>query len=112
MPTFFAGLPRASAAPGAVTVAPASANDILAPMSGSVIALEQVPDSTFASGLLGKGSPLSPAVGRAIAPFPGEVASLFQTKHAIGLQSDSGIELLIHVGIDTVNSTACPLPRM
>ncbi len=89
--TFFAGLPRASAAPGAVTVAPASANDILAPMSGSVIALEQVPDSTFASGLLGKGVAIIPAVGQVIAPFPGEVASLFQTKHAIGLQSDSGI---------------------
>ena len=73
--TFFAGLPRASAAPGAVTVAPASANDILAPMSGSVIALEQVPDSTFASGLLGKGVAIIPAVGQVIAPFPGEVAS-------------------------------------
>lgn len=106
--TFFAGLPRASAAPGAVTVAPASANDILAPMSGSVIALEQVPDSTFASGLLGKGVAIIPAVGQVIAPFPGEVASLFQTKHAIGLQSDSGIELLIHVGIDTVKLDGVP----
>lgn len=106
--TFFAGLPRASAAPCAVTVAPASANDILAPMSGSVIALEQVPDSTFASGLLGKGVAIIPAVGQVIAPFPGEVASLFQTKHAIGLQSDSGIELLIHVGIDTVKLDGVP----
>ncbi|PLN25191.1 PTS beta-glucoside transporter subunit IIABC [Klebsiella pneumoniae] len=106
--TFFAGMPRASAAPGAVTVAPASANDILAPMSGSVIALEQVPDSTFASGLLGKGVAIIPAVGQVIAPFPGEVASLFQTKHAIGLQSDSGIELLIHVGIDTVKLDGVP----
>lgn len=106
--TFFAGLPRASAAPGAVTVAPASANDILAPMSGSVIALEQVPDSTFASGLLGKGVAIIPAVGQVIAPFPGEVASLFQTKHAIGLQSDSDIELLIHVGIDTVKLDGVP----
>lgn len=106
--TFFAGLPRTSAAPGAVAVAPVSANDILAPMSGSVIALDQVPDSTFASGLLGKGVAIIPAVGKVIAPFPGEVASLFQTKHAIGLQSDSGIELLIHVGIDTVKLDGVP----
>ncbi|CAH5636290.1 TPA: PTS beta-glucoside transporter subunit IIABC [Klebsiella quasipneumoniae] len=106
--TFFAGLPRASAAPGAVAVAPVSANDILAPMSGSVIALDQVPDSTFASGLLGKGVAIIPAVGKVIAPFPGEVASLFQTKHAIGLQSDSGIELLIHIGIDTVKLDGVP----
>lgn len=106
--TFFAGLPRASAAPGAVAVALVSANDILAPMSGSVIALDQVPDSTFASGLLGKGVAIIPAVGKVIAPFPGEVASLFQTKHAIGLQSDSGIELLIHVGIDTVKLDGVP----
>lgn len=106
--TFFAGLPRASAAPGTVAVAPVSANDILAPMSGSVIALDQVPDSTFASGLLGKGVAIIPAVGKVIAPFPGEVASLFQTKHAIGLQSDSGIELLIHVGIDTVKLDGVP----
>lgn len=106
--TFFAGLPRASAAPGAVAVAPVSANDILAPMSGSVIALDQVPDSTFASGLLGRGVAIIPAVGIVIAPFPGEVASLFQTKHAIGLQSDSGIELLIHVGIDTVKLDGVP----
>ncbi len=106
--TFFAGLPRASAAPGAVAVAPVSANDILAPMSGSVIALDQVPDSTFASGLLGRGVAIIPAVGKVIAPFPGEVASLFQTKHAIGLLSDSGIELLIHVGIDTVKLDGVP----
>ncbi|RWT56561.1 PTS beta-glucoside transporter subunit IIABC [Klebsiella quasipneumoniae subsp. similipneumoniae] len=106
--TFFTGLPRASAAPGAVAVAPVSANDILAPMSGSVIALDQVPDSTFASGLLGRGVAIIPAVGKVIAPFPGEVASLFQTKHAIGLQSDSGIELLIHVGIDTVKLDGVP----
>ena len=98
--TFFAGLPR-SQAEQAVVIAPAAENDILAPMSGSVLALDQVPDSTFASGLLGKGVAIIPAVGKVIAPFSGEVASLFQTKHAIGLLSDSGIELLIHVGIDT-----------
>ncbi|KZR10630.1 PTS beta-glucoside transporter subunit IIABC [Klebsiella aerogenes] len=105
--TFFAGLPR-SQAEQAVVVAPAAENDILAPMSGSVLALDQVPDSTFASGLLGKGVAIIPAVGKVIAPFSGEVASLFQTKHAIGLLSDSGIELLIHVGIDTVKLDGVP----
>ncbi|RNT25280.1 PTS beta-glucoside transporter subunit IIABC [Klebsiella aerogenes] len=105
--TFFAGLPR-SQAERAVVVASAAENDILAPMSGSVLALDQVPDSTFASGLLGKGVAIIPAVGKVIAPFSGEVASLFQTKHAIGLLSDSGIELLIHVGIDTVKLDGVP----
>lgn len=106
--TFFAGLPRNNAEPAAVVIAPATENEILAPMSGSVLALDQVPDSTFASGLLGKGVAIIPAVGKVIAPFSGEVASLFQTKHAIGLLSDSGIELLIHVGIDTVKLSGVP----
>ncbi len=105
--TFFAGLPRSNAEPATV-IAPAAENEILAPMSGSVLALDQVPDSTFASGLLGKGVAIIPAVGKVIAPFSGEVASLFQTKHAIGLLSDSGIELLIHVGIDTVKLNGAP----
>ncbi|HBZ4246426.1 PTS beta-glucoside transporter subunit IIABC [Klebsiella aerogenes] len=105
--TFFAGMPR-SQAEQTVVIASAAENDILAPMSGSVLALDQVPDSTFASGLLGKGVAIIPAVGKVIAPFSGEVASLFQTKHAIGLLSDSGIELLIHVGIDTVKLDGVP----
>lgn len=105
--TFFTGLPRSNAEPAAV-IAPAAENEILAPMSGSVLALDKVPDSTFASGLLGKGVAIIPAVGKVIAPFSGEVASLFQTKHAIGLLSDSGIELLIHVGIDTVKLNGAP----
>jgi PTS system beta-glucosides-specific IIC component len=106
--TLVAGLPRSSAEQAAVVVAPASENDILAPMTGSVLALDQVPDSTFASGLLGQGVAIIPSVGKVIAPFSGEVASIFQTKHAIGLLSDSGIELLIHVGIDTVKLDGAP----
>ena len=106
--TLVAGLPRSSAEQAAVAVAPASENDILAPMTGSVLALDQVPDSTFASGLLGQGVAIIPSVGKVIAPFSGEVASIFQTKHAIGLLSDSGIELLIHVGIDTVKLDGVP----
>ena len=106
--TFVAGLPKSSVEQAAVVTAPAGENDILAPMSGSVLALDQVLDGTFASGLLGKGVAIIPASGRVIAPFAGEVASLFQTKHAIGLLSDGGIELLIHVGIDTVKLNGVP----
>lgn len=106
--TFVAGLPKSSVEQAAVVTAQAGENDILAPMSGSVLALDQVPDGTFASGLLGKGVAIIPASGRVIAPFAGEVASLFQTKHAIGLLSDGGIELLIHVGIDTVKLNGVP----
>lgn len=106
--TFVAGMPKSGAGEAAVVTAPAGENDILAPMSGSVLALEKVPDGTFASGLLGQGVAIIPATGKVIAPFSGEVASLFQTKHAIGLLSDSGIELLIHVGIDTVKLNGEP----
>ncbi len=106
--TFVAGMPKSSAGEAAVVTVPAGENDILAPMSGSVLALDQVPDGTFASGLLGQGVAIIPAIGKVIAPFSGEVASLFQTKHAIGLLSDSGIELLIHVGIDTVKLNGEP----
>lgn len=98
--TCIAGLPRTEVNVPVVTKA--RANDILAPMSGTVLAMDQVPDSTFASGLLGEGAAIIPLTGKVIAPFYGEVASLFQTRHAIGLLSDSGIEVLIHIGIDTV----------
>ena len=104
--TYFFGMPRKVAEPAAV--AKVTENDVLAPMTGSVLALENVPDTTFASGLLGKGVAMIPAEGKVIAPFNGEVASIFQTKHAIGLESESGIELLIHVGIDTVKLDGVP----
>lgn len=106
--TFVAGLPGSRTEPAGVPIGPVAENAILAPMSGTALALDQVPDSTFASGLLGQGVAIIPAVGKVIAPFSGEVASLFQTKHAIGLLSDSGIELLIHVGIDTVKLDGAP----
>ncbi|MFH8133348.1 PTS beta-glucoside transporter subunit IIABC [Pantoea osteomyelitidis] len=79
-----------------------AAHTILAPLSGSLLPLERVPDPTFASGLLGMGTAILPATGTVVAPFSGEVATLVDTHHAIGLRSDEGVELLIHVGIDTV----------
>jgi PTS system beta-glucosides-specific IIC component len=75
---------------------------VLAPLTGEVIALAQVNDATFAGGLLGKGAAIVPAGNEVVAPFDGEVVSLFATHHAIGLMNDAGVEVLIHVGIDTV----------
>ncbi len=106
--TFFAGLPKAPLAAEPDGAAMPVENTVLAPMSGTVLALEQVPDATFASGLLGQGVAIIPQDGRVVAPFAGEVASLFATKHAIGLLSDSGVEVLIHVGIDTVKLGSGP----
>jgi PTS system beta-glucosides-specific IIC component len=75
---------------------------ILSPIAGDIVPLEQVKDATFASGLLGKGVAIAPQQGRVVAPVGGSVVSLFKTKHAIGIESDDGAEILIHVGIDTV----------
>jgi len=72
------------------------------PLSGKVIPLEKVADETFASGLLGKGIAIIPESGRVISPVDGTVASIFRTGHAVGLIADNGIEIMIHVGMDTV----------
>lgn len=85
------------------TASEAGRSDILlAPLSGKVVALDKVADATLSSGLLGSGAAIVPCDEAVLAPFHGEVASLFVTRHALGLISDSGIEVLIHVGLDTV----------
>lgn len=75
---------------------------ISSPLTGTVMPLSQVDDPTFASELMGKGVAIIPTVGEVVAPENGEIVSLFRTKHAIGFLTDKGVELLIHVGIDTV----------
>ena len=75
---------------------------IASPLTGQIIDLKEVNDATFASGLMGKGAAIIPTIGEAVAPEDGEVVSLFRTKHAIGFQTESGAEILIHIGIDTV----------
>ncbi|WP_072930615.1 PTS beta-glucoside transporter subunit IIABC [Nissabacter archeti] len=92
----------AEASPAAPAGTPASGETLLSPMSGALVALEQVPDKTFASGLLGKGVAIVPEEGRVTSPVDGEIASVFATRHAIGIASAGGSEILIHVGIDTV----------
>lgn len=76
---------------------------LMSPVSGQVIALADVKDDVFASGAMGKGIAVLPNKGEIVAPEDCTVSVLYPTLHAIGLQLDSGIEILIHIGIDTVN---------
>ncbi|NDL61766.1 PTS beta-glucoside transporter subunit IIABC [Acerihabitans arboris] len=109
--TWLFGIKREPAAPPAEAEVPSQAPgtdatarrvDIFSPLAGEVCLLADVGDATFASGLMGKGVGILPSAGRVVSPVNGVVASLFKTHHAIGLLSDEGVEVLIHVGIDTV----------
>ncbi len=73
-----------------------------APIKGEVIPLEKVDDEVFSQGILGKGIAIEPSVGEVYAPCDGKVTNLVDTRHAIGITSDKGTDILIHVGIDTV----------
>ena len=75
---------------------------VYAPVSGSAFPSEEIPDETFAAGVLGRGVGINPTEGIVVAPFDGEISSVTDTKHAVGVTSPDGIELLIHVGVDTV----------
>ncbi|MFJ7724623.1 beta-glucoside-specific PTS transporter subunit IIABC [Neobacillus sp. NPDC097160] len=76
--------------------------ELPAPLKGEMIPLEKVDDAVFSSGAMGKGVGIEPTEGIVSAPFDGKVATLFPTKHAIGLISEDGVEVLIHIGLDTV----------
>ena len=85
-------LPDVQRAPGTV----------LAPVSGKAIPSAEIPDETFAAGVLGRGVGIEPSEGVIVAPFDGEISTVADTKHAVGLSSPDGMEVLIHVGVDTV----------
>ncbi|MDQ0254753.1 PTS system glucose-specific IIA component [Evansella vedderi] len=76
---------------------------IVAPITGSVKKLEDVPDPVFSQKMMGDGIAIEPIEGVAVAPVDGEVIQFFHTKHAIGIRSKTGVEILIHVGLETVN---------
>jgi PTS system beta-glucosides-specific IIC component len=75
---------------------------LTSPLIGEVMALEEVPDEAFSSGVVGKGVAILPSEGKVIAPADGTVMTIFPTGHALGLITDKGTEILIHIGIDTV----------
>ncbi|MEI0565549.1 glucose PTS transporter subunit IIA [Brachyspira pulli] len=75
---------------------------VYAPIKGNIVKLESVEDEAFSSGAMGKGIAIDPSEGKVYAPYDGIIETAFPTKHAIGLTSDKGVELLIHVGMDTV----------
>ena len=105
-----AGAPAASAAAPAAAAVPAPSFSeeakadlsVASPLAGTAIPLEQVKDESFAKGMLGPGIGIEPADGLVVAPFDGTVTVAFPTGHAYGLKSASGVQVLIHVGMDTV----------
>jgi PTS system beta-glucosides-specific IIC component len=78
------------------------ANELAAPVSGAIVPLAEVKDKVFASGALGNGIGIVPSNGKVYAPFAGTVVTAFPTGHAFGIKSPDGVEVLIHIGIDTV----------
>ena len=101
--------PAGGAAPAAAPAPVPSFSDeakadlsVSSPLAGTVVPLEQVKDESFAKGMLGPGIGIEPADGLVVAPFGGKVTVAFPTGHAYGLKSASGVQVLIHVGMDTV----------
>ncbi len=92
----------AGGAAGALT-AESGEKIVFAPVKGNVIQREEIPDGTFASGVLGDGVGIEPVESEVVAPFDGEISSVADTFHAIGITGPGGMEVLIHVGVDTVN---------
>lgn len=76
---------------------------VVSPLNGEILPLAEIKDEAFASGALGQGVAIEPSEGKVFAPVSGVVTALFPTNHAIGLTSDNGAEILIHVGMDTVS---------
>ena len=83
-------------------------NHIYAPMAGQAVAISEVPDPTFAEGMLGNGIAIQPTDGKVCSPVNGTVDMMFDTGHAVSLVSDAGAEILIHVGLETVGLNGAP----
>ena len=77
-------------------------NCVYSPLKGEAVLMADVPDDTFAADVLGMGAAVNPSEGKVVAPADGEISTLFDTNHAVGLTLDNGMEMLIHIGINTV----------
>lgn len=85
------------------TTSETESRSIQAPIKGEIVGMEEIPDETFASGVLGKGVGIKPEAEIITAPFTGKISTVAETGHAIGITSRDGMEILIHIGINTVN---------
>ena len=76
--------------------------EILAPLSGEIVDIEDVPDVVFAEKIVGDGVAIKPTGNKMVAPVDGVIGKIFETNHAFSIESDNGIEMFVHFGIDTV----------
>lgn len=86
--------------------------EIVSPVTGKIIPIEEVPDQVFSEKMIGDGLAIDPKEGRVLSPIDGEVVTIFPTNHAIGLVSKEGLEILIHIGIDTVELNGVGFTRI
>ncbi|MCM1158154.1 MAG: beta-glucoside-specific PTS transporter subunit IIABC [Bacteroidales bacterium] len=98
------GMKTVEAAEAATTPSEAAtkAAGVTSPLTGSVVALTEVEDEVFSSEAMGKGVAIEPSEGKVVAPFDGKIVSLLDSHHAVGIEGDNQVEILIHVGMDTV----------
>ena len=103
-----------TAAPAAAAPAPkvkAADNAVLAPVDGAIKPITEVPDETFAAKILGDGFAVVPTSGRVVAPA-GKITTVAQAKHAVGITTPAGVEVLVHIGVDTVQLAGSPFTMM
>ncbi len=102
MKTLFSFLQKSTPEVPSASVIRCAAGTVLQPVQGRVIPREAIPDQTLASGVLGDGVGIEPADDLVVAPFDGTISSVADSRHAIGIEAN-GMEVLIHIGVDTVN---------